>query len=607
MVLGPNEWLKYQRGEGHTLSGIPDSSDLFAMTCLDGDHTMTHCKPVQCGDPLVIAHATPLGGCFVTITYGKQVEYQCEAGYHVESERKSGSKPEGCHAKERAEPEQPVQAPEEPVCAVSSCGHVDPLEERFASWIGQQDRPFPSHEWLEDWSRARCDEMSQWAVLVTGPPGTGKTAGVRLLISRVRGTFLECDMREVEGRKLVELILKGQGCLRQTSVAILNIDTDVTDGLKWRCKAAQQSQIPLIFVCDDGVVTARNEVVQKCLCLEVRHEPQNVEQALRQMTQRNGLNMPEACLSIAIARGHDVCKAINAAQLLGQRSSSSELPTADLSASAACHQLLLPSDATDVPDVLELLEQDGEELCRALQRLYLTSFGESFETLDQCAFAALIVTLSAETGLPKGRLGQSLDRSQSRGPQDGGRPVTNSSPTELASKVVSQDDTDELDRTLEDQDERRRADERRTSNAEKEVEGELVRGDDHGENRLEASTNEEDGWTLAEEHEDIQDDVAFVDGDWNENAAVFEQKDPLDTVLALDADDAAPDDEVVKEAEAVTVEGEAVDFPEVDADGKDEATLRDVVTEEVLVPAGEHLRPGGVLIASRRARAGCAL
>ena len=186
--------------------------------------------------------------------------------------------------------------------------------------------------------------------------------------------------------------------------------------------------------------------------------------------------------------------------------------------------------------------------------------------------AALFATLSAETGLLKGTLGQSLDRSQSRGAQDDGLLVTDSCPT------------DELDRTWEDQDERRWVDERRTSNAENEVECELVRGDGHGENRLEASTNEEDGWTQAEEHEDIQDDVAFVDGDWNENSAVFEQKDPLDTVLALDAGDASPDDEVVKEAEVVTVEGEAVDFPEVDADVKDEATLRDVVTEEVLVP-----------------------
>ena len=281
---------------------------------------MTHSKPVQCGDPSAITDATSLGGCSVTITNGKQVEYQREAGYHVELERKSGSKPEGCHAKERAEPVQPVQAPEEPVSAVSSCGHVAPLEERFASWIGQQDRPFPSHEWLEDWSRARCDEMSQWTAFVTGPLGRGKTAGVRLLSGHVPGTFLECDMREAEERKLAKLIMKGQGGLRQTSDAILNIDTDVTDEVKWRLgKAAQQLQIPLIFVSDDGVVNARDELVQKCLCLEVRHDPQNAWQVLRRMTQRN------------------------------------------------------------VPEVLELLEQDDEELCCAHQRQYLTSCGESFD------------------------------------------------------------------------------------------------------------------------------------------------------------------------------------------------------------------------------------
>ena len=97
VILGSNEPLNYQCGECHTLSETPDSSDLFTMTCPDGDHTMTHCKPVQCGDPPAIAHATSLGGCSVTTAYGKQVEYQREASYHVELERKSGSKPEGCH------------------------------------------------------------------------------------------------------------------------------------------------------------------------------------------------------------------------------------------------------------------------------------------------------------------------------------------------------------------------------------------------------------------------------------------------------------------------------------------------------------------------------
>ena len=73
---------------------------------------------------------------------------------------------------------------------------------------------------------------------------------------------------------------------------------------------------------------------------------------------------------------------------------------------------------------------------------------------------------------------------------------------------------------------------------------------------------------------------------WNENSAVFELKDFLDTVLALDVDDAANDDEVVKEPEAAAVERVSVDFSEVDAFRKDEAVLRDAVAEEVLAPAG---------------------
>ena len=125
--------------------------------------------------------------------------------------------------------------------------------------------------------------------------------------------------------------------------------------------------------------------------------------------------------------------------------------------------------------------------------------------MDQCAFVAMIATLSAETRLPKGRFGQPLDRSQSRGAQDGGLLVPNSSPTEFASKAVAQGDTDELDRTWN----------KGGWYAENEVESELVNGDDHGKNRTEASTNEEDAWTPAGECEDIQDDVIFADCVWN--------------------------------------------------------------------------------------------
>ena len=72
--------------------------------------------------------------------------------------------------------------------------------------------------------------------------------------------------------------------------------------------------------------------------------------------------------------------------------------------------------------------------------------------------------------------------------------------------------------------------------------------------------------------------MAFADGAWKKNAAVFEQKDPLDTVLALDADDAVPDDEVVKEAEAAAVEVRPSTFLKWIGG--------DAVAEGVLVPAG---------------------
>ena len=165
-----------------------------------------------------------------------------------------------------------------------------------------------------------------------------------------------------------------------------------------------------------------------------------------------------------------------------------------------------------MPEVLELVEQHEV-------RLQLRSWHSEM--------SALIATLSTETGLLKGRLGQPLDRSQSSGAQHDGLLVINSSPTELARKAVAQNDIDELDRTLEDQGERRWADERRTLNAENEIEGELVRGDDHGENRLQVSTNEEDCSTLAEEYEDIQDDVTFADGAWNKKRSCVRAEIPV--------------------------------------------------------------------------------
>ena len=66
-----------------------------------------------------------------------------------------------------------------------------------------------------------------------------------------------------------------------------------------------------------------------------------------------------------------------------------------------------------MPDVLELLEQDGAELCRTLQRQYLTSCGESFSTLDQCAFAAEAMALGDVAECAASHIARAEDTSDS--------------------------------------------------------------------------------------------------------------------------------------------------------------------------------------------------
>ena len=91
------------------------------------------------------------------------------------------------------------------------------------------------------------------------------------------------------------------------------------------------------------------------------------------------------------------------------------------------------------------------------------------------------------------------------------------------------------------------------------------------------------------------DDVVFVDGNWNKNSAVFQQKDLSDIVSVSVADDVVPNDEVLNVDETETLEGEVVvDFPAMDADKENETSLRKVVIEEVLVPVVGAPKTGGV-------------
>lgn len=48
------------------------------------------------------------------------------------------------------------------------------------------------------------------AALVVGPCGTGKSAGVRLLVKKLRNDFLELDLSDAKGRSFLENLARKQ-------------------------------------------------------------------------------------------------------------------------------------------------------------------------------------------------------------------------------------------------------------------------------------------------------------------------------------------------------------------------------------------------------------
>ena len=70
------------------MPGTPGGPAWFTVTCEDGIHSMSSCKPVECGVAPVSACAVVNIGAGQAISFGLEVTYDCQLGCHV------GSKPE---------------------------------------------------------------------------------------------------------------------------------------------------------------------------------------------------------------------------------------------------------------------------------------------------------------------------------------------------------------------------------------------------------------------------------------------------------------------------------------------------------------------------------
>lgn len=228
-------------------------------------------------------------------------------------------------------------------------------------------------DWLKAWqppSQSMGKSKSERGAVVSGPSGVGKTTGVRLMARKLREHVVEYDMIDAEGRSFMENLAKKQrngNQLDGKTVVVCNVAEQLTQAHKDMLQlAVQSSVIPVIIVAADGVLTAKDALMDHCLEVKLKLKEPHVAKVLQDVVKKEGATLGEStCQQIAAAFPSDLRQAILTAQLLSAAPGGEDahLPREAMALPAACRQLLCPGqhddpDSPSVDETLRLLSLD---------------------------------------------------------------------------------------------------------------------------------------------------------------------------------------------------------------------------------------------------------
>lgn len=223
-------------------------------------------------------------------------------------------------------------------------------------------------EWLRTW---RPNRKGKEAAIVTGSCGSGKTAGVRFIVRKLRGQFMEYDLADLQGRSFLENLAKKQRNGNQLSedamaqVLICNISENITAAQK-ECLAlaVQASPGPLIFTTAEGIFGPKDAIYKMCLEFRICLSETLVAKQIHDISKKEALELPlELCRTVATACPGDLRKGLQVAQLLSVLSGSGQacLPQAACAPLTACDRLLRGAvEKVSLEDALCLLELEED-------------------------------------------------------------------------------------------------------------------------------------------------------------------------------------------------------------------------------------------------------
>lgn len=242
--------------------------------------------------------------------------------------------------------------------------------ERHAPNVLKQLKPQKAWQDLRDWLKSwRPNRKGREAAIVTGPCGSGKTAGVRYLVRKWHGQFMEYDLADAQGRSFFENLAKKQRNGNQLSdealsqVLVCNISEQITTAQKECLALAVQASVsPIIFTSAEGIFGAKDAIHKMCLEIRISLTETFVAKQIHEISQREQLELPlQLCHTVANACRCDLRKALQVAQLLSVLSGSGQacLPQAARAPMTACERLLRNLELS-FEDAMTLVELDDE-------------------------------------------------------------------------------------------------------------------------------------------------------------------------------------------------------------------------------------------------------
>jgi len=301
-------------------------------------------------------------------------------------------------------------------------------------------------EWLQLRKRQpedRCIKRVKRVALVTGPSGSGKSLGSLLVAKRVfgqnrsnrLGNVLLLSACEPEGRKLLESLIR-----RRTSIDVL-IDAELANGAvvaifdidgaddslkRLLARAARLSPIPIIYVCNHGVVSEEDALWSLSFRFEIQR-PKAIEVArkLRDVAEREGVlsvfkpdgehtGADDAELGVWTSFA-DLCacdfrRAINELQLLGALAMTGQGPAGSPPSAHSCCRKLLSCVELPSYEKLDLVSLDEEQVAMLVHENYIHAvcsadwcedlcdsqdedLGNMDAVLEHCADAAASIAL----------------------------------------------------------------------------------------------------------------------------------------------------------------------------------------------------------------------